>query len=106
MIVPRDKYQSFVGVLFADVPAVTTFERRVKRVGVIAVLVCSCSAPESLSGVIRPKSDAGEGGMTSGAVLARVDLGTLGGRKSVAADINNRDIVVGSSETVTGAVHG
>ena len=63
----------------------------------IGVLVCACTAPDEPLPIV--------GGRTSTTVLARVDLGTLGGASSVTADINNQGIVVGSSQTASGATH-
>jgi probable HAF family extracellular repeat protein len=71
----------------------------VHRPGIIAfvaLLVCSCNAPDAAVGVAStPK-------FTS---AARADLGTLGGASSYAADINSGNTVVGWSETLGGGTH-
>jgi probable HAF family extracellular repeat protein len=63
----------------------------------IGVVVCACSAPDAPLPVT--------GTVTSAVTLARVDLGTLGGASSVAADIDNQGVVVGSSQLASGATH-
>ena len=65
----------------------------------VALLVCSCNAPDAALGVDgAPERDASEGATRSIAVT-RVDLGTLGGASSYAADISAGNTVVGWSET-------
>ncbi|HEV7594180.1 MAG TPA: hypothetical protein VGO33_04210 [Gemmatimonadaceae bacterium] len=62
----------------------------------VALLICSCNAPDAAVGVAStPK-------FTS---ATRADLGTLGGASSYAADINGANIVVGWSETMGGGTH-
>jgi probable HAF family extracellular repeat protein len=71
----------------------------------VALLVCSCNAPDAALGVDGvPETDASEDGTRSIAVT-RVDLGTLGGASSYAADINAGNTVVGWSETTAGETH-
>ena len=61
------------------------------------VLLCSCTA---LDAPLDPPGDTG-----ASFSAARIDLGTLGGRWSIAADINSTEVVVGSAETASGATH-
>jgi probable HAF family extracellular repeat protein len=63
----------------------------------LVVVACSCSSFDA------PTESTAQ--LHSSSALARVDLGTLGGPSSIAADVNNADIVVGSSLTSTGAKH-
>ena len=64
--------------------------------GVLTV-VCSCAAPDATSpNAIGAKADTAP---------TRLDLGTLGGLSSYAADISDGDVVVGSSQTSSGATH-
>jgi probable HAF family extracellular repeat protein len=71
----------------------------------LALLVCSCSASDAALGPDGSRKDPAEGATTSATVMSRVDLGTLGGASSYAADINGSGIVVGWSETNAGATH-
>ena len=65
----------------------------------VALLLCSCTAPDATLGVKE------ETEKDPAVVLTRVDLGTLGGTSSYAADVNTGNIVVGWSETPAGATH-
>ncbi|MFL5639462.1 MAG: hypothetical protein ACJ78M_08810 [Gemmatimonadaceae bacterium] len=46
-----------------------------------------------------------DGALTSATVLTRIDIGTLGGASSYAADVNGDNVVVGWSEIPGGATH-
>jgi probable HAF family extracellular repeat protein len=72
----------------------------------LAFLACSCSATDASVGLSAPTGKTPNGtDATPGSSFARVDLGTLGGASSYAADIDNNDAVVGWSETSLGATH-
>jgi len=68
-----------------------------------ALLLCSCNATDAALGADGRSVKTPDGGVVKSASLTRVDLGTLGGRSSYAADINGTNTVVGWSETSTGA---
>jgi probable HAF family extracellular repeat protein len=73
---------------------------RLVIVPLVALLICSCNTPDAALGV----DGAAEKTLPGGA-MARVDLGTLGGASSYAADINSGSTVVGWSETRAGTTH-
>jgi probable HAF family extracellular repeat protein len=72
---------------------------------IFAILLCSCSSSDSLSGLSGESTADGVDPATSTIGFARTDLGTLGGTSSYAADINNSNVVVGWSETLAGTTH-
>ena len=78
---------------------------RVASIAFIALLICSCSATDAAVGVGRASERNPAGGAMTSASVARVDLGTLGGASSYAADVNSGNTVVGWSETSAGATH-
>jgi len=71
----------------------------------IALLVCSCNTPDAALGVAGGSETNPGGGATRSTNVTRVDLGTLGGESSYAADINEGNTVVGWSETSSGTTH-
>jgi len=71
----------------------------------IALLVCSCNTPDAALGVTAGSEANPAGGATRSTNVTRVDLGTLGGASSYAADINSGNTVVGWSETSSGTTH-
>jgi probable HAF family extracellular repeat protein len=71
----------------------------------IALLVCSCNTPDAALGVAGGSETNPIGGATRSTNVTRVDLGTLGGASSYAADVNNSNTVVGWSETSSGTTH-
>jgi probable HAF family extracellular repeat protein len=71
----------------------------------IALLVCSCNTPDAALGVDGGPEASRGGGGSKFTNVTRVDLGTLGGASSYAADINSGSTVVGWSETSSGATH-
>jgi probable HAF family extracellular repeat protein len=69
-----------------------------------ALVALSCSGADAVGvsdGLGKSLSD----GAKSSAYAPRVDLGTLGGASSYAADISGADVVVGWSETSSGRTH-
>jgi probable HAF family extracellular repeat protein len=85
----------------------TLNERLVQRLAIIplaALLICSCNSPDAALGIDGGEKHPGGGALTSSTVT-RVDLGTLGGASSYAADINGSNTVVGWSQTASRATH-
>jgi len=77
---------------------------RLAPIAGLALLISACNTPDTALGVNEtPLTDAG--GHASSSLLTRFDLGTLGGASSYAADINSDDVVVGWSDTKSGASH-
>jgi probable HAF family extracellular repeat protein len=76
---------------------------RVTLLPFAALLICSCNTTDAALGVetAPEKTPAG----VAATSVTRVDLGTLGGASSYAADINSGNTVVGWSETPSGATH-
>jgi len=72
---------------------------------VVALLICSCNTPDAALGVDGAPEENAAGGTLTSVSVTRVDLGTLGGVSSYAADINSGNTVVGWSETPAGATH-
>jgi probable HAF family extracellular repeat protein len=72
-------------------------------ISLAALLLCSCNAPDAVSVMRDGLGEIPASAKSVGAT--RVDLGTLGGANSYAADISDANIVVGWSETAAGAVH-
>jgi probable HAF family extracellular repeat protein len=79
--------------------------RRLPVVPLIALLLFACSAPDSTLGVAEAPENNQVASATRFTGLTRLDLGTLGGASSYAADINGGNTVVGWSETASGAAH-
>ena len=78
---------------------------RLAPIAGLALLISACNTPDAALGVKdAPLADAG-GHASSSIVLTRFDLGTLGGASSYATDINGQDVVVGWSDTKSGASH-
>ena len=78
--------------------------RRVEII-LLAFVVSSCNAFDAALGVDGAGNNQPKDGITSMTALSRVDLGTLGGASSYAADVNSVDVVVGWSQTGTGTTH-
>lgn len=81
------------------------FVNRLATLPLIALLICSCNTPDAALGVGGGTETNPGGGATRSTNVTRVDLGTLGGASSYAADISNGNIVVGWSETSSGSTH-
>jgi len=75
---------------------------RLTAVPFFALLLCSCNATDAALGA-GGSEKIPDGGAIKATALTRVDLGTMGGRSSYAADINGFNTVVGWSETTGGA---
>jgi probable HAF family extracellular repeat protein len=78
---------------------------RLATIPLVALLICSCNTPDAALGVGGAPEENPTGGATRSASMTRMDLGTLGGASSYAADINSGNTVVGWSETPAGATH-
>ena len=78
-----------------------------RRIAALPLLffIYSCSASDATVGVADDTVKSPLAGTATTVAMSRVDLGTLGGQSSYAADINSDDIVVGWSETTTGTTH-
>lgn len=70
-----------------------------------ALLICACNSPDAALGVDGAPGKDPAGGAIRSTTVTRVDLGTLGGASSYAADINSGNTVVGWSDTPAGATH-
>ena len=78
---------------------------RLASIAFVALLICSCSATDAAVGVDRASERIPPGGAMTSTNVTRVDLGTLGGASSYAADVNSGNVIVGWSETSTGTTH-
>jgi probable HAF family extracellular repeat protein len=78
---------------------------RLRLIPFVAVLLCSCNASDAALGVGGAPDNNQVPGATKYTGATRVDLGTLGGASSYAADINSGNSVVGWSETSAGTTH-
>ena len=76
---------------------------RLTAIPFFALLLCSCNATDAALGADGGSEKIPDGGAIKATGLTRVDLGTLGGGSSYAADINGSNTVVGWSETAAGA---
>ena len=78
---------------------------RLASIPLVALLICSCNTPDAALGIdgVPENNPAGDAARSTN--VTRVDLGTLGGASSYAADINGGNAVVGWSETAAGATH-
>lgn len=72
--------------------------------GTMLLLGAAC-AHDAPVGVPARAGRAPRGAALADAGYERVDLGTLGGARSYATDVNHRDVVVGWSETASGETH-
>lgn len=78
---------------------------RLAVIPLVALLICSCNTPDAALGVDGALEENPAAGAMTPTNMTRVDLGTLGGESSYAADINSGNTVVGWSETPAGATH-
>jgi probable HAF family extracellular repeat protein len=79
--------------------------RRVASIPLVALIIWSCNTPDAALGVDGASDKDPSGGATRSTPVTRLDLGTLGGPSSYAADINTANTVVGWAETAAGATH-
>jgi probable HAF family extracellular repeat protein len=79
--------------------------RSLSAIPLIALLICACNAPDAAVGVDTASDLNPAGSAARFTSVSRLDLGTLGGTSSYAADINSSNTVVGWSETAAGATH-
>src|SRR4051812_17384184 len=86
------------------IPASTLYRRLASLAG-LAFLLSACNTPDAALGVKQSPTGDTNGPSSSNSAIGRVDLGTLGGSSSYAADINSSDIVVGWSEASSHATH-
>jgi len=78
---------------------------RLALIPLVALLLCSCNTPDAALGVDGVPVNNPSGDAARSINVTRLDLGTLGGASSYAADINDGNTVVGWSETAAGATH-
>ena len=78
---------------------------RLALIPLVALLICSCNTSDAALGVDGVPENNPTGDAARSIIVTRVDLGTLGGASSYAADINGGNTVVGWSETAAGATH-
>jgi probable HAF family extracellular repeat protein len=78
---------------------------RLALIPLVALLLCSCNTPDAALGADGVSGNNPTGDAARSISLTRVDLGTLGGASSYAADINTSNTVVGWSETPAGVPH-
>ena len=79
--------------------------RRLASIPLVVLIICSCNPSDAALGVDGASEKDPAAGATRSTPVTRVDLGTLGGASSYAADINTANVVVGWSETPAGATH-
>jgi len=78
---------------------------RLALIPLVALLICSCNAPDAALAINGVPENTPTADAARSINVTRVDLGTLGGASSYAADINGGNTVVGWSETAGGATH-